>query len=164
MEKEIEKTTNENALVVASTELNAQIFEGESKVTKATSLDLTDDEQADMLLNAMSDVDYKLNDEVGKVLEVIGHFAQEIPVETINEETGEVLIRKKHTLMLFTKDGKSHVTGSNACFMSYSDIISIKGTPTVERPLFIEPVKVDAKEKGHTYLKLKIAKNPNDKK
>lgn len=152
-----EKEQEGKVMVVESTKLDAAIFENQSKVTKATSLDLSDDEQADMLLNGMSDVDFKLNEEVGAVLEVIGHFAQEIPVETVNEETGEVLIRKKHTLMLFTSDGKSHVTGSNACFMSYSDIISIKGTPSKEKPLYLTPVKVDAQEKGHSYLKLKIA-------
>ena len=37
-------------------------------------------------------------------------------------------------------------------------IAKIKGMPTMENPLYLEPIKVDAKEKGHTYLKLKIAK------
>lgn len=159
-EKEmVVETTNETErkeTYAISTELNGNIFSAdEQKIKKATSLDLSDESQADLLLGAMSEVDFKLNDEKGKVLEVIGYYAQEIPTETYNEETGEVIRRKKHTLTLFTSDGKSHVTGSNACFMSFNDILSIKGSPSIDKPMYLKVVETPAKEKGHTYLRLK---------
>lgn len=147
-----------------STELQSNIFNtDEQKIKKATSLNLEDEEQADLLLGAMSEVDYKLNDEKGKVLEVIGYYAQEIPTDSYNEETGEVIKRKKHTLTLFTSDGKSHVTGSNACFMSFNDIISIKGIPSKDKPMYLKVVETPAKEKGHTYLRLKPVKKEDVK-
>ena len=60
--------------------------------------------------------------------------------------------------MLFDENGKSYVTGSNACYMSFADIVSVKGMPTRENPLKLIPIKVDAKEKGHSYLKLKLGR------
>lgn len=162
-----EVTENENERkenYQLSTELQSNIFSAdEQKIKKATSLDLEDEEQADLLLGAMSEVDFRLNDEKGKVLEVIGYYAQEIPTDTYNEETGELIKRKKHTLTLFTSDGKSHVTGSNACFMSFNDIISIKGIPTKEKPMYLKVVETPAKEKGHTYLRLKPVKKEDVK-
>ena len=153
----VNEETEERGLVVAQ-ELNGQMFSNDSKVRKATSLDLDDEEQMDMLLASMDEVDEKLNSEIGKELEVIGYYAQEIPTKFIDEDTGEEIERKKHTLTLFTSDGKSHVTGSNACFYSFGNIISVKGNPSKENPLHLIPVEVEAKIKGHTYLKLKYVK------
>ena len=142
----------------AMNQLTTNIFGGEERVKKATSLDLTDEEQVDMLLNSMQDVDYKLNEMIGKTIDVIGAYVVEREVDSVNEDTGEIITRKKHVLMLFDKNNKSYVTGSNACYMSYVDIVAIKGLPSKEKPLKLTPIKVDAKEKGHSYLKLKIAK------
>jgi hypothetical protein len=139
-------------------QLTTNVFGGETRVKKATSLDLSDEEQVDMLLNSMQDVDYKINECIDKRIEVVGAYVVEREVDTMNEDTGEVITRKKHVLMLFDTDNKSYVTGSNACYMSFVDIVAIKGMPTKEKPLALIPIKVDAKEKGHTYLKLKIAK------
>lgn len=151
--------TKENSLVVAGTnELQTNLFGGETTVKKATSLDLTNDDDVDMLLNSMQDVDFKLNDCIDETIVVIGAYATEREVDSFNEETGEVITRKKHTLTLFDENGKSYVTGSNACYMSFTDIVSIKGMPTKENPLKLIPIKVDAKEKGHSYLKLKVAR------
>ena len=161
---EVTQETERKENYTLSTELQSNIFNAdEQKIKKATSLDLSDEEQADLLLGAMSEVDFKLNDEKGKVLEVIGYYAQEIPTDTYNEETGELIKRKKHTLTLFTSDGKSHVTGSNACFMSFNDIISIKGLPSKENPMYLKVVETPAKEKGHTYLRLKPVKKEDVK-
>ena len=156
-----EKEVQETALTVAennSYEMSTGIFGGSHNqdVRKVTSLDLEDESQADMLLNSMQDVDYKLNDVVEKEIECVGFYAVERPQEQFNEETGETYTRYKHVLVLFDKDGKSFVTGSNACFMSFNDIVTIKGEPTKENPLILKPIKVDAKEKGHSYLKLKL--------
>lgn len=150
---------NENGLVINQpNQLQADIFGGEQRVKKATSLDINIEEEADMLLNAMQDVENKLNDFIGKTIIVTGFFAQEFESDTFNEETGEQVTRKKHTLTLFDEKGVPYVTGSNACYRSFVDIISIKGQPSKEHPLKLVPVKVDAKEKGHSYLRLKLSK------
>ena len=155
------ENTEEKALTVAnnSIELSSDIFGNckESDGTrKVTSVDINDEASADMLLNAMQDVDFRLNDCIDKEIEVVDFYAREKDVETFNEDTGESIIRKKHVLMLFDVDGKSYVTGSNACFSSFNDIVAIKGIPSKENPLFLKPVKVEAEEKGHSYLRLKI--------
>lgn len=153
-----EKMENGSIVPTNNNQLSTGLFNEENKVKKATSIDISNSEDADMLLNGMSNADYKLNDCIDQVIECIGVYAQEFETDTFNEETGEQITRKKHTLMLFDKDGKSYVTGSNACYMSFVDIMAIKGMPTRENPVKLVPVKVDAKEKGHTYLKLKIGK------
>ena len=112
----------------------------------------------EIFLNSLQDADYLLNDCIGKVIKCIGVTLTETPVETTNEETGEVIVRKKHSMCLFDEDGKSYVTGSNACYMSFINIAQLKGMPSMLNPLMLEPIKVDAKEKGHSYLKLKVAK------
>ena len=149
----------ENALVVANNNvLSTGIFGANDRVRKATSIDLDNEEDVDMLLNGMQEVDYKLNDCLGKVIECVGAYVQEFLSDNFNEETGEQVTRKKHTVMLFDVDGKSYVTGSNACYMSFADIVSIKGMPTKDNIIRFVPIKVDAKEKGHSYLKLRLAK------
>lgn len=149
---EEKRTRVKNAIMVTS-----DIF-GESKAKRMTSLDLNDEEQVDMFLNAQNDADFKLNDCAGKVLTIIGATIGEYPNETTNEETGELIIRKKHSLCLFDEDGKSYVTGSGTCYYSFAQIVALKGMPTKESPLKIEVVKVPAEIKGHEYLKVKIAK------
>lgn len=162
-EELIMEEVQETALTVAdenSLEMSMGIFANTRKETvrKATSLDLNDEAQAEMLLDSMSEVDYKLNDCVDKVINVIGFYATERPVESFNEDTGESYMRYKHVLILFDEDHKSYVTGSNACYMSFNDIVVVKGEPTLDNPLKVKVIKVDAKEKGHSYLKLKLAK------
>lgn len=129
-----------------------------SRVRKFTNLDMRDEAQQDMLLSAMEEVDYKLNDHINEVINVIGYYVLEREVDSVNEETGEVITRKKHALVLFDDNHKSYATGSNACFMSFSNIVSIKGTPSIDKPLRVKIIETPAKEKGHTYLKLKIEK------
>ena len=155
--------TKETGLVVEPNsnemnQLNTNFFGGESRVKKATTLDLNDEEQQDLLLNSMQKVDYKLNDFVDKEINVVGTYVTEVEVDSINEDTGEVITRKKHVLMLFDNNNKSYVTGSNSCYMSFVNIVSIKGLPSKEKPMKLVPIKVPAEQKGHSYLKLKIAK------
>lgn len=152
----VEETETKNELALSGVnELQTGMF-GASRVKKATSLNLNDEEQQTMLLNAMQDCENKLNDFVDKELVIIGCYATERDVETYNEETGEAVTRRKHTLMLFDETGTPYVTGSNSCYMSFMDIVAIKGVPTKENPLTLKPIKVNAREKGHFYLKLKI--------
>lgn len=100
------ENTEERSLVLAGTTAITSDLFGESKAKRVTSLDLSDEEQVDMFLNAQNEVDYKLNDCVGKILTVIGATIGEYPNETMNEETGETILRKKHSLCLFDEDGK----------------------------------------------------------
>lgn len=158
-----EKEVQETALTVAeenSFQMSEGIFGGThtNTIRKVTSLDLEDEAQADMLLNSLQDVDYKLNDFIDKEIEVVGCYVVERPQEQFNEDTGEAYTRYKHVVMLFDKAGKSYVTGSNACYMSFNDIVSIKGLPTKENPLILKPIKVDADTKGHSWLRLKFVK------
>ena len=149
---------NERSLVVKNaTMVTSDVF-GESKAKRLTSLNLNDEEQVDMFLNSQSDADFKLNDCVGQVINVVGATIGEYPNETVNEETGEVIIRKKHSLCLFDEDGKSYVTGSGTCYHSFVNIVILKGMPTKENPLKLEVIKTPAEIKGHEYLKVKIAK------
>lgn len=149
---------NERSLVVKNaTMVTSDVF-GESKAKRLTSLNLNDEEQVDMFLNSQSDADFKLNDCVGEIINVVGATIGEYPNETVNEETGEVIIRKKHSLCLFDENGKSYVTGSGTCYHSFVNIVILKGMPTKENPLKLEVIKTPAEIKGHEYLKVKIAK------
>lgn len=154
----MENEVKETSLVLANTTAVSSDLFGESKAKRVTSLDLNDEEQVNMFLNAQNEVDYKLNDCVGKVINVIGATIGEYPSETMNEETGEMIVRKKHSLCLFDEDGKSYATGSGTCYFSFANIVALKGMPTKEKPLRIEVIKVPAETKGHEYLKVKIAK------
>ena len=148
----------ERSLVVKNATLVSSDLFGESKSKRMTSLDLNDPEQVDMLLNSQSDADYKLNDFAGQVLTIIGATIGEYPNETTNEETGEVIIKKKHSICLYDENGKSYVSGSGTCYYSFASIVALKGMPTKENPLKLEIIKVPAEVKGHEYLKVKIAK------
>lgn len=148
----------ERSLALQNTTMVSNDLFGESKAKRMTSLDLNDEEQIDMFLNAQNDADFKLNDCVGQIINVIGATIGEYPNETMNEETGEVIIRKKHSLCLFDESGKSYVTGSGTCYYSFASIVALKGMPTKENPLKLEVIKVPAEVKGHEYLKVKVAK------
>lgn len=164
MEKEevVEITTEENEerglAVQKPTMYNMamDLFNDEPKTKKICSLDLNDEENADMVLNAQQDADFKINDCIGKEIPVIGCVLTESLNETVNEETGELITRKKHSMTLFGSDKKSYVTGSNSCYMSFMQIVALKGMPTKEHPIVLIPIKTPAKEKGHEYLKLKV--------
>lgn len=152
------ENTEERSLAVANATMVTNDLFGESKSKRMTSLDLNDEEQVDMFLNSQSEADFKLNDCVGQIINVIGATIGEYPNETMNEETGEVIIRKKHSLCLFDESGKSYVTGSGTCYYSFASIVALKGMPTKENPLKLEVIKVPAETKGHEYLKVKVAK------
>lgn len=159
MEAETSKTGLMTVPENNSYELTSGVTTDESsRVRKFTNLDMRDEAQQDMLLSAMEEVDYKLNDHINEVINVIGYYVLEREVDSVNEDTGEVITRKKHALVLFDDNHKSYATGSNACFMSFSNIVSIKGTPSIDKPLRVKIIETPAKEKGHTYLKLKIEK------
>lgn len=150
---------NKNTMVVAGANaITTNLFADETSKKMMTTLDVSDENQADMLLNALQDVDFKLNECIGQEIECVGCYITETEVDSFNDETGEQITRKKHVLMLFDKDGKSYVTGSNSCYMSFKLIAGLKGLPSQEKPLLLKPIKVDAEVKGHSYLKLQLVK------
>ena len=151
---------NKNELAIANKyDVNTSLF-GDNNRKEFTSLNPNEEKDMDMLLASDSKADYKLNDEVGKVIVVIGVKATESDNVSFNEETGEEITRKKHTLMLFDEEGKSHVTGSNACYKSFERIVAVKrALPTRDNPMRLEVVEVPAETKGHNYLKLKYVPN-----
>ena len=146
---------NKNELVIAGKyDINTSLF-GDTNRKEFTSLNPNDEKDMDMLLRSDSNADFKLNAEIGKEIIVIGVKATERDEEDFNDETGECIIRKKHTLMLFDNEGKSHVTGSNACYKSFERIVAIKKfLPTREKPMKVKVIEVPADTKGHNYLKL----------
>ena len=154
MENEVKK----NSIALANTTSVSSDLFGDSNVRKVTSLDLNDENQMDMFINSQQEADYKLNDFAGQTIKFIGATIAEYPKTEVDEETGEEITRKKHTLCLFDEEGKSYVTGSGSCYFSFANIVAFKGMPTVEKPLTLEIVKVPADIKGHEYLKVKLAK------
>ena len=163
----MEVETSKNGLMTVPKQNSYELTSGvtsedAARVRKFTSLDMGDEEQQDLLLNAMEDVDFILADCIGKTITCTGYYVIEREVDTANEETGEVITRKKHALVLFDDNNKSYATGSNACFMSFSNIVSIKGLPSKERPLMLDVIESPAKEKGHNYLKLKLHTNKGE--
>lgn len=153
----VESTTN-NLALAKMTDMSMNLF-GDTKTKRITSMDLTIEENADMILNSMQQADYKINDEIGQEIEVIGCVLSETPTQTTNEETGEIIERKKHSMILFDSEGASHVTGSNSCYLSFLQITALKGMPTRDNPLVLIPVKAPAKTQGHEYLRLRIKTN-----
>lgn len=152
------ETENKNEIVVnRGVEVSTDLF-GESRSKKITSLDLTDEKQSTWFINSQTEADHKLNECAGQVITFVGATIGEYPYEVMDEETEELVTRKKHTLCLFDENGESYVTGSNSCYYSFATIVALKGLPTVDNPLKLEIVKAPAETKGHEYLKVKIAK------
>lgn len=149
-----------NELVIANKyDMETSLFNNDRKCKEFTSLDLNNEEDANLLLASDGEVDYRLNDEVGKEIVVIGVKATEREEDTTNEETGEVITRKKHTLLLFDEDGKTHVTGSNACYRSFERIVGVKKyLPSRSKPMILKVIETPAKTKGHNYLRLQFIK------
>lgn len=156
--------TEERGLIIRN-DISTSLLTGEesSKIQRVTSLDFNNPEDMEMLVASMDEVDKKLNEEVGQVLEVIGHTigTYHKKEEVTDEDTRELkeIIRTKHNLVLFTSDGKSHATGSEACFQSYGLIVGmLKRTPSRENPMKLQVINRPAKEQGHSYLGLKYVR------
>lgn len=149
-----------NELVISGKyDMETSLFSNDKRRKEFTSLNINNEEEANLLLASDGEADFKLNDEIGKEITVIGVKATEREEETTNEETGEVIVRLKHTLMLFDEEGKTHVTGSNACYKSFERIVSIKRyLPTKDRPMTVKVIQSPANEKGHNYLRLQFIK------
>ena len=169
MEKEVVESTTEivevgkennlaltEAQKLGLTEVNFDLFE-EDKKKRLTTFNMENEEEADIVLNTLQEqAEHKINDEINKEITVVNFIVSAIPETNTNLETGEVITRIKHTLVLFDDKGERHATGSNSCYMSFAQIFKLKGKPTKEKPLIVIPIKTPAKQEGHTYLKLKV--------
>lgn len=157
---EVVETTEERGLAVQKPtmyNMTVDLFDDSAnKRKKLCSLDLNDEKNLDMVLNAQQEPDFKIFDCIGKEIKVIGCVATEKDTEFVDEKTGEVVQTKDHTLMLFDVDGKSYVTGSNSCYASFIQFVALKGMPDRDHPMTLIPIKTPAKEAGHTYLRLKL--------
>ena len=123
-----------------------------------TTLNLEDEKDTDLILSTQdNDSMLKVNDNVGKVLEVIGLYIREKKIQDVNDD-GELYDRYKHTTILFTSDGNMYVTGSNSFYSSLDFICALKGYPTREKPLKIKIGQSDAETKGHKFLKAILVK------
>lgn len=143
-----------NALVLSENNLKG----GLSNKRVFTSLDMTKEENIDRILSTQDKENMLyIKDVKGQVLEVVGVYITERTVEDNNEE-GEVFEYNKHVTIVFTKDGKQYVTGSNAFYNALDLICSLKGYPTEEKPFKLKIVEVPAKEQGHTYLSCSLVK------
>lgn len=150
-----------NALAVANNNtLNTNLFgEGGNTTTKkVTSLNLNNEVDSDILLNSLDNIDFRLNDEVETDIPVRGYIITERTTEAVDEVSGEVYNKKDYTTILIDTNNQTHVTGSNAFYYSLVNIIAFKGVPSEDNILVIRPIKVEAKEKGHSFLKAKYIK------
>lgn len=135
-----------------------QEFEkGDNKKIFVT-FDLSKEENIDLLLESQdNDKVLKINEHKNEVIECIGAYITRRENEDTNDD-GEVFTRRDYTTLLFAKDGKIYVTGSNAFYQSLDFICTLKGWPTRENPIKIKFAEAPAKEAGHKYLKAVIVK------
>lgn len=91
------------------------------------------------LFNALQKCDYRLNDEVGKVIDIKNVYIQEY--EKVDSNTGEP--RKAHRTIIFDAEGKSHVTASNYLYVTLDQMLKVFGTPDT----WVEPRKVRVTKK-----------------
>lgn len=143
----------ENSIILAKEderEMNGRRF--------FTNLNLENESHVDMILDTQDETDFYLKDCVGKKIDVVAYTITERDIEDFDDETGEQRKYKKRVTILFDKDHKSYVSGSNALYMSFELIKSLKGEPSEEKPLPLEVINREGKEKGHNYLKVRLAK------
>lgn len=146
----------ENALAKANNQL-LEVEKGDNKKI-FVSLDLTKEENIDLLLASQDNENVlKINDHKNETIECIGVYITRRENEDTNDD-GEVFTRRDYTTLLFDKDGKIYVTGSNAFYQSLDFICTLKGWPTEENPIKIKFAEAPAKEAGHKYLKAVIVK------
>lgn len=98
------------------------------------------------LINALDTADQKLTDNIGKILEIKGIYAE----THISRKTHEPVCR----VLLIDIEGKSYATGSFVFLNSLKNIITVLGNPTPDQPLKIQITEV-AMEKGNA-LKAKV--------
>lgn len=144
-----EKTNKQEGALMISHDLTTL-----DSVRRITSLDLDNQEDKVQLLNALQNVDIKLNDIPDTIINCTGFYIEERPREEINEESGEVIKKHKYITFLFDDEGKSYLSGSFSCFQSFKLILSIIGRPTKENPIKLKVVKVPMGDNGHKALKL----------
>ena len=120
----------ENALVKANNQL-LEVEKGDNKKI-FVSLDLEKEENMDLLLATQDNENVlKINEHKNETIECIGVYNTRRENEDTNED-GEVFTRRDYTTLLFDKDGKIYVTGSNAFYQSLDFICTVNYLPMDE--------------------------------
>lgn len=131
----------------------------EENVTIKTTLDLNNEDDVDLIINNVNgQCDHLLIDFVDKEINVVNVYTTTRKEEVYDDDTGELVNRYNHVTILFDDNNESYVSGSNAVYRSLNTILMFKGLPSKENPIKMKAIRVDAKEKGHQYLQLTIAK------
>lgn len=123
---------SENKVAVKETGLSAELSGNSS--TMYTSLKAETPEEKARLFNAMSNPTNKVNEMIGKVIEVQDIYAEMI--EMTNEDTGEVSIVPR-TVMI-SPDGKSYQAVSQGIYSAIKRLHQIYGPPTWDPAVKIE--------------------------
>lgn len=90
-----------------------------------------------------------LNDIKGKTLEVVGIY-----YEGHDDAEGKM----RYRTILFTADGKSYATGSNALKFKVDKIVDCFGQPTEwEEPLLVQVCEEETSKSNRPVLSLKVA-------
>lgn len=146
----------ENSIVRTNNNL-VELEKGDNKKI-FVSLDLSKEENIDLLLESQDNEKVlKVNDHKGEVIECVGVYITRRENEDTNDD-GEVFTRRDYTTLLFDKEGKIYVTGSNAFYQSLDFICTLKGWPSEANPVKIKFAEAPAKEVGHKYLRAVIVK------
>lgn len=155
MQEELKETQiNEMEVMAVDTTISNSLSTLSNSIKRVTSLNLNDEDDQVSLLTALQEVDVRLNDIAGEVLNVTGYYIEERPTEVVDEETGEVKTRNKYITFLFDESGKSYVSGSYSCYKSFVQAISILGAPSKKKVMKFKVAKVPAGTAGHNALKL----------
>lgn len=123
--------------VIGNTTIRTSL-ESVDNVIKFTTLSLTTEEELTELYNATQECDVKLIDIVGQTIEVVGVYIEERPFNQVDEETGEVREGSKFRTILFGTDGKTYVAGAYGVYNSITQILSLFGKPSKEKPFTLE--------------------------
>lgn len=134
---------------------NNQLATTDQKRDVYCSIKPTSNQEKAALFNALEQCNYRLNDEIGKRIEIKHIYIQQY--EKPDKDSGEM--RKAHRTIIFDRNGETHVTASNYFANAIAKIMDIWGTPdTWTEPITIEIVKKPVKN-GLSALSLKIVDN-----
>lgn len=144
---------NEKSLMINN--INNLTLGGNAKVDTFTTL-----QDKKQIFNLDSNVDYKINDFVGKEIEVhnvlIKNIAKKMKNPELDEETGEVIkdTENKRICILIDNEGKSYVTGSSSFTIQFIKYLQLFGLEEIdsENGLLIRIVNKEVKNSSNKCL------------
>lgn len=81
------------------------------------------------IMNAITDCDEDISENIGEELKLTGFFIEEVESENTDELTGEVTTRSFPRTILFTQDGKAYAGGSIGIYNALSNLTRVFGMP-----------------------------------